>query len=261
MLSRHAHSTHTASDARGARARRCADRMEMGRRTGSDALLRSPHAGRHQNGALRRSHGYGSTLSRSTPGIFFVLASYHGAVGSPVQHARDRQPAAGRVDREHWRRRASERFARASASARPQSLSLRGWETHRERAECDFALAGRSTARRAYDRCGSHRSPRRAAAKQRAGDVPCSTDVDRESARWPCAAQSASTTSGPHEQQTAFPAAVLYRLERCTHRDRRPADESSSSQTALVDRALRTYRASTHARCIRPSLTTERLRW
>lgn len=259
MLSRHAHSTHTASDARGTRARRCADRMEMGRRARSDALLRSSHAGGDQNGALGRPYGHRSTFSRTA--LAYVVVSHDADVRPSVQHDCNHKSSAGRNDREHGRRRASERCARTCASVRPQPSALSGRDAGRRCSECHVVYAHRGAARRAHPCCSDHRSARRAAAKQRAGNVLRSTDIDRKSARGPCPTQSASTASGPNEQQTAFHAAVLCRLERCAHRDRRPADESPSSEAALVDRALRSYRASVRARCIQPSLTAERLRW
>src|SRR5512138_2394863 len=238
MLSRHAHSALTASDARDARARQCADRMEVGRRARRDALLRSADARRDQNGAFGRPNRDCFTAALDTK----AFASTIRARRPVVRHACDHDALAGRVDREYRWPRSSERTARAVPAAGAQSSCLLRWAAPRRGlTECDVVLLDGSGSWRTHVAGGRDRQQRCAPPEQRYRYVLCAADiVDRESTCRSCAAQSAPPSC---KQQNAREAAVVCRFRRSPYRQGRPAHEPSAEK-ALAERAFTSRRAS-----------------
>lgn len=244
MLSRHAHSALAASDTCDARARQHADRMEMGRRARSHALLGSADARRDEDGALRRRDGHHTFRFASRNELF--ASTTNRTIGPAVQHACDCEPRTGRIHREHGRCCPGECATRTRSASRAHSRGLTRRTTYSGIGERHVLFVERGSSRRAHAGCGDHGSTRYSRAKQRACHVLRATDFDCQSAGRTGIAQSA--TPAPRwvgKQQATVQAADVCRPQWCTDGDRRSADEPSAEETkALIESAFSSHRAS-----------------
>lgn len=258
MLWCHAHSAPTASDARRAGARRCTNRLEVGRRARRHALLGSPDARRLQDGAFGRQDRHRSSVCRTACAAALLrAATRRSALPSALHH----EPSVWRIDREHRRPGAGERSRRTRVAPGSQSRYLFGWAEGWGRSKhCYVAHAHRSAARRAHIDCGRGRWARQSCPGEPACDVLCAPDVDRQSACRSCASPPAACapSSGGKQQNSGHPT-VLCRSEWRTQVADRSANESTSEvvkPTLTLAASLRravTHRESTQASVQRSS--------
>lgn len=238
MLWSHAHSASTASDARGARARQRTDRMEVGRRQWSDALLRSAGPRSDEDGAFCRLEGHERIHASIASAVAITAASsIERAARARIRlpHAQDHETCTGRVDREHGRRRASHGSNRSCASSRARSAPLSRWATRAERDRRRFVVcAGGGSSRRAHAHGGDHRSPGQPCPGERTRYVLRAAGVDRKS---PGRSRVAQSSEAAHwrSEQAAEPTALVCRSQRRALRCRRSAHQSARhAEEALI---------------------------